>query len=579
MLLPPGLVFEDPAAYAKLAVLPVVPWEDIHKLWNNSTSRYKKFQDPTSCRLEHFWWHVWASDRRELSGKTLARLWQDIATGPTIAPLIGPPRPRPMPHTRSMHESDRTGSSDVQHPEGTQQATASLQEKLAQNNLTPSSSRPPPAHPILKKPRGPSTSGPRPTARFVDVPDSEDDTRQQSSDSVQTGSGSGSGSGTSQADTPAKKQTPARSKSPAPKGEKKTSKKFVASKVPGKRRPVLPRRQSSQSSAGSVASDTSSRDGKAATTNQASQQVFLRSPTEATFSESQGSYRLPTHDEEPVPSSRTLKNNQAAESDPAKPTIVRTSPQPDLRSGTKATASKRTPSPLTRGYNAGEGSPGTSGSSTVKSQQSAKKAGKQPEILGPGRKTNPLGIYDTTGPVATLQTDQATAEQPILSNRSTRSEEASSTGPESQKPPSPQEHQGTAPRMARTRSNESKRMSVDPVPSSFFKSPSVVGMSKLAVKGGFDFEVPRPRPSEEDLPPLGVLDPDIPKASVLDSKFTPTQPTPTAAPAPAMARSKSQLTLLLELDKERSERNRSSSGASFRGGSKDNGKQRANTKK
>lgn len=34
-LLPPGLVTEDPAAYARLAVLPSVPWEDIHKLWNS----------------------------------------------------------------------------------------------------------------------------------------------------------------------------------------------------------------------------------------------------------------------------------------------------------------------------------------------------------------------------------------------------------------------------------------------------------------------------------------------------------------------------------------------------------------
>lgn len=33
---------------------------------------------------------MWASDRRDLSGKTLARLWESIATGPTIAPLVGP---------------------------------------------------------------------------------------------------------------------------------------------------------------------------------------------------------------------------------------------------------------------------------------------------------------------------------------------------------------------------------------------------------------------------------------------------------------------------------------------------------
>jgi hypothetical protein len=36
--------------------------------------------------------------------------------------------------------------------------------------LTPSSSRPPPSHPILKKSRGPSASGPRPTARFASPP-------------------------------------------------------------------------------------------------------------------------------------------------------------------------------------------------------------------------------------------------------------------------------------------------------------------------------------------------------------------------------------------------------------------------
>lgn len=470
-----------------------------------------------------------------------------------------------------MHESDRTRSSDMQDPERAQHPTASLQEKLAQHNLTPSSSRPPPAHPILKKPRGPSTSGPRPTARFVDVPDSEDDTQQQSSDSQQLVSEPGA----RRSSSPTKKQTPARSKSPAPKGEKKQTKKFVASKVSGKRRPVLPRRQSSQSSTGSVASDTSSKDVKSFTTNQASQQQFLRSPTEDTFPEGQGSLRLPTHDEEPVPSSRTLENRPATESSPAKPTIVRTSPQPDLRNASKTTVSKRTPSPLSRGYRAGENSPAIRGS-PKESQQSAKSVGKQPESLNPGRSANPLGIHGASGPVATLQTDQATAEQPVLTTPSGKREKGSSASPDSQKPSSLQDDPGTAPQMARTRSNESKRMSMEPVPSSFFKSPSVVGMSKLAVKGGFDFETPKPRPSEEDQPPLGVLDPDIPKTSVLDSKFSPTRPSPTAAPA--MARSKSQLTLLLELDKERSERNRSFSGSSSRSGGKDDGKKRTDKK-
>lgn len=47
----------------------------------------KKLKDPTACRLEHFWWHVWGSDRRKLSGEKLARLFEDISTGPTFVPL------------------------------------------------------------------------------------------------------------------------------------------------------------------------------------------------------------------------------------------------------------------------------------------------------------------------------------------------------------------------------------------------------------------------------------------------------------------------------------------------------------
>ncbi len=51
----------------------------------------KKLRDPTARRLENFWWQVWGSDRRHLSGRTLARLYEDISVGPTIAPLQGPP--------------------------------------------------------------------------------------------------------------------------------------------------------------------------------------------------------------------------------------------------------------------------------------------------------------------------------------------------------------------------------------------------------------------------------------------------------------------------------------------------------
>jgi hypothetical protein len=55
------------------------------------TTTFRKLIDPTAHRLENFWWHVWGSDRRLLSGRALAKLYEDISTGPTFVPLRGPP--------------------------------------------------------------------------------------------------------------------------------------------------------------------------------------------------------------------------------------------------------------------------------------------------------------------------------------------------------------------------------------------------------------------------------------------------------------------------------------------------------
>lgn len=156
--------------------------------------------------------------------------------------------------------------------------------------------------------------------------------------------------------------------------------------------------------------------------------------------------------------------------------------------------------------------------------------------------SNPLGIYDST---AERPGRQAAESKDAVANRPEGGKIASA-----QKKTAKDANPKGAPAMVRSKSNtESKRTSSGPVPPANFKSPSVVGMSKFAVSGGFDFETPRARPSDEDLPPLGADQPDIRKSSVLDSKFAPTQPSPT--PAPPMGRSKSQLTLLLERDKAR----------------------------
>lgn len=117
------------------------------------------------------------------------------------------------------------------------------------NNTNSSSnlSRPPTVmpHPILKKTRGPSNTGPRPTARFVSPHESEQETEPVSSGSnshVVVQPPSPVGVEEMKAD---KKSSATTRKKPA----------FVATK---KKRPVMPRRQSSQTSGVSQVSNTSS---------------------------------------------------------------------------------------------------------------------------------------------------------------------------------------------------------------------------------------------------------------------------------------------------------------------------------
>lgn len=151
---------------------------------------------------------------------------------------------------------------------------------------TPSSSRPAPSHSILKKTRGPSSSGPRPTARFASPPASYEEAiavgeevtihttvaasempppplsvsaRQQRATSSSTPTKSYSAptaKSTALASNPAVPETEMRPPplpSPA-RGEKTTTnagRRIVAATAASRRRPVMVRRPSSQSSAGS----------------------------------------------------------------------------------------------------------------------------------------------------------------------------------------------------------------------------------------------------------------------------------------------------------------------------------------
>ncbi len=114
MLLPKGIVENTAEVYAEVASYAVVPPEKIWEHWHGTsailfptynlggppwltrnaplvyTITHRRLVDPTASRLENFWWHVWGSDRRYLSGHALAELYEEISTGPTFVPLQGP---------------------------------------------------------------------------------------------------------------------------------------------------------------------------------------------------------------------------------------------------------------------------------------------------------------------------------------------------------------------------------------------------------------------------------------------------------------------------------------------------------
>lgn len=457
-----------------------------------------------------------------------------------------------------MHETDQLRSSQRGAANASQTEYHSpVPELTAPTNLTPSSSRPPPAHPILKKPRGPSSSGPRPTARFVDVPDSEEENSVQSSSSQQSGN-------ISQPENSTKGRNAAsRSRSPA-KPEKKLSagKKFVASTTTSKRRPVLPRRQSSQSSTGSAGSDAASRESNASITRQCTSQGSNSSSRDSSPARKQVSSGVSTYVEGQGSKNKAPEKRPASEASPEKRFTARPGPQFNSRNP-NATASRMTSSPLAQEQTTTTDAPVRP---QIRQERTSSRASDmQPQTMSPqtmspqtmsasekstkGRATDSLGIYSRSPELLkskTAQTKVARSEDTSMAAR----DENAATLPGTPIPARMPANSNGAPPMARSKSNnESKRPSPNTVPTANFKSPSVVGMSSIAVAGGFDFETPRARLLEDELPVLGADQPDLRKPSVLDSRLAPTQPS--SAPAPPMARSKSQLTLLLERDKAR----------------------------
>ncbi|ODA78744.1 hypothetical protein RJ55_06127 [Drechmeria coniospora] len=234
MMLPKGIVINTTSIYKEVASYPVVPAAKIWEYWHVYTTTNKRLQDPTARRLENFWWHVLGSDRRHLSGRILAGLYEDISVGPTVIPIQGPPNrwegPDVPPLTKQMILSHVRQQQDAQQGDGPVRRPPPL-TKRSDNSIkgfSSSASKPPPQHPILKKTKGPTSSGPRPTARFVSPPESADEDGFRSSASTAT-------TGLEPQAFKSKRKPPA------------AMKKIVASSTASKRRPAVTRRMSPQS--------------------------------------------------------------------------------------------------------------------------------------------------------------------------------------------------------------------------------------------------------------------------------------------------------------------------------------------
>ncbi|KPM38794.1 hypothetical protein AK830_g7785 [Neonectria ditissima] len=246
MILPKGIVMNTKNIYKEVADYSVVPPDKVWEYWHVYTTTNKRLKDPTACRLENFWWHVWGSNRRFLKGSTLAKLYEDISVGPTFVPLKGPPNrwegPDIPPILRQLMEAVQAEMSPLPPPPESRPLTKPSDSGL--RTLSSSASKPPPPHPILKKARGPSSSGPRPTARFVSPHESADEDEIPSSGSTAA----------TVSEAPVYVASSPKKKLPAP-----PTKKFVAASAASKRRPSLPKRQSADFGSRETGSSSGSR--------------------------------------------------------------------------------------------------------------------------------------------------------------------------------------------------------------------------------------------------------------------------------------------------------------------------------
>ncbi|APA11006.1 hypothetical protein SS1G_03292 [Sclerotinia sclerotiorum 1980 UF-70] len=246
LILPKGIVVNSPQIGSTIERFKNDPLDlaDIARFWKVYTTTKRRLLDPTAERLENYWWRIWGSRRRELDASTVARLFVHISEGDTVVPLRGPPnRYEPEAPMNSAAYIGKTASTT-----SVARARNESRPRTTPTSVAKTSAPMPP--PILKKTRGPSGNGPRPTARFISPAASEDESG-SANKQVVVQSPPPPLEQTSTIDEKIEKEKVDKKLMPAP-----ASKKFVASAAK-KKRPVVVRRQSSQTSQSS--NDSSAR--------------------------------------------------------------------------------------------------------------------------------------------------------------------------------------------------------------------------------------------------------------------------------------------------------------------------------
>ncbi|KAI1417374.1 hypothetical protein F5Y13DRAFT_84240 [Hypoxylon sp. FL1857] len=503
MILPKGIVFNRTDIYAEIAKYDIVPLEQIHAACHVFSTTSRELVDPTARRLENFWTRVLGGDRRYLPGYVIARLFKSISEEESFVKLRGPPNRYEPPSPDSKAESPpKAQSTPGTSGEGPSEPRSKGKAKATKPSSASSTKQP---HPILKKPRGPSNSGPRPTARFVSPPGSDDEGNDgKDSELASSGSTAVNHSGDSKGSTSSTaKEERRKAVNTTP---KKKSTAFVASTA-SRRRPAMPRRVSSQSSGAVSGSEVGSKEGG--------------SSVGSKHSGSQSSV----------------------------PTIPE-------KSGKGATLTLK---------DGGE-------------RLSAKAAGKRPATrLSPEKSGAPKSGGSQTGAArarpSVVQDDGTNVKQPdsfVYSTNKTSAEDGNRTKAsqggtahrrsDAQERPRPD----VSPLMARSRSDvgASRRSSQDLTgglaPAKSLVSPSTTIVSNTTAQGTIIEYDENPPINEMVANAIQRQEEDAETSSrksgssVLDSRFTPTQPSPT--PAVPLGRSKSQLTLLLERQNEKKPR-------------------------